>query len=47
MPKKQTKRTKKKTAASALPLGRFISGEIRVIKKAGRKVVQFRRTKAK
>lgn len=51
--KRATKKpaAKKKTAAARkrksnpIPLGKFIRGEIRIVKKAGKKLLQFRKAK--
>lgn len=44
MPKAKKKPTTKKTA-NALPLGKFVKGAIRVVKKNGKRVIQFRKAK--
>ncbi len=43
--KRTAKRSNSKAKRGALPLNKFIRGEIIVRKKNGRRVIQFRRTK--
>lgn len=43
--KKSARKRAKKNPAGALPLNKFIRGEIIVRKKNGRRVIQFRRSK--